>query len=274
MIRITACPALQENQEYPATPDLKYQILEVCRDRANPISMSDTTYGFATKAPGPYRISPYSVLLLRKWTHVSLNEGSFLGAYGTLDWFERGAPRRTPSMLRFLFPVCCSQYTTPHTHRFGRLVNGLTLIDSFSYTAIFPPMDHLLLLNDLSGVHHFHHLRTLDLQIAPDLEEQGRILNEPTRVGRADLGECWEHVQSTYLNLRELLYSSAHTESWRLREVVCEDAAIKSLSVDLRDRFENLFPRANPPVADEWKAWGKFWKVIDASDGSSIAVYH
>ena len=130
-----------------------------------------------------------------------------------------------------------------------------------------------MLVGTMAGVHHLHYLARLSLQLAPDQRDQGTMLNDGQRVGRADLGECWEHVQGTYVALRELLWSRVGVENWRLRQVVCEDAGNHSLSRDLRERFENLFDwGADPPVPDEWKGWGRTWRIVDASDGPTLAV--
>lgn len=248
-----------------------WQILEL--DRSTPIkskttSRRDVDFGLATKVSGPFKIPPDSLLHLRRWQHIGLNEGSFLHLYGTPSWAERGPPEWTPSLLDYLFPRCCAQVSANHSHRFLHTINAMTFVDSFAYTAIFPPVDHLLRIKETLGINPLQHVRKLDLQLAPAVDENPNIVLDQARVGNADLAECWEHVQATYLRLRGLLYRNYEDAEWRLKEIVCQDDANEALRVGLQTRFDNFGNNVQTPavVPDEWKAWGKTWKVVDLPD--------
>ncbi|GAB7345840.1 hypothetical protein MBLNU457_4096t1 [Dothideomycetes sp. NU457] len=247
-----------------------WQILEL--DRSTPIktktsSRRDVDFGLATKVSGPFKIPPDSLLHLHSWQHIGLNEGSFLHLYGTPPWAERGPPEWCPSLLDYLFPRCCAQVTTNHSHRFLHTINAMSFIDSFAYTAIFPPVDHLLRIKETLGINPLQHVRKLDLQLAPAVDESPNIVLDQARVGNADLAECWEHVQAMYLRLRSLLYRNYQDPEWRLREIICRDDANEALRMGLQTRFDNFGSNLLPTVVpDEWKAWGKTWKIVDLPD--------
>ena len=259
---------------FPTITEEHYQLLEL--DRNTPIktdtsSRRDVDFGLATKATGTCKIAPDSLLHLRRWQHIGLNEGSFLHLYGTARWSERGPPAHILSILDYLFPRCCGQVTTTHGHRFLHTINAMSFMDSFSYTAIFPPMDHLLRLKATLGINPLQHVRKLDLQLAPVAAENSIVLDQ-ARVGNADLAECWEHVQATYLKLRGLLFQKYEDVEWRLREVVCQDDANANFRADMQVRFNAFGDSWNPPVvvADEWKAWGKTWKIVDLANDLKV----
>jgi len=258
---------------FPLSSEADCQILEL--DRSTPIKTKtvgrrDVDFGLATKATGTCRLAPDSLLHLRRWQHIGLNEGSFLHLYGTPAWSERGPPANSPSLLDYLFPRCCGQVTTNHSHRFLHTINAMSFVDSFAYTAIFPPVDHLLRIKATLGINPLQHVRKLDLQLAPAADESPNIVLDQARVGNADMGECWEHVQATYLRIRSLLYRNHEDAEWRLREIVCQDDANEALRMGLQTRFDNFGNNLQTPavVPDEWKAWGKTWKIVDLPDGT------
>ena len=82
-----------------AFSDMDYHILELAVDPTMPScrrpSSDAAAFALATLCYHPDdhgSIADASVLNLRPWTHLGLNEGSFLKAYGTYEYFERGPP--------------------------------------------------------------------------------------------------------------------------------------------------------------------------------------
>ena len=250
------------------------QTLEL--DRTTPMIVGSgpqqADFGLSTKASGGiYKLSPTSILHACRWSHIGLNEGSFLELYGQSAWYEHGEPHDIPSLLQFLFPRCCGQYTTAHTHRFFHVVATMSFVDSFSYTAIFPPSDHAFRTHSTYGIHPNHYVRKVNLQLAPHPDQLGAILGDDKRVGRAILTECWGHVQSTYLKLRTLMYQQSQDESWRLRTVVSEDNAIRSLRKDLKVTFSRFGHNVLPAPTGGWKLWGRTWRM--GLDENKVAVF-
>jgi hypothetical protein len=152
------------------------------------------TYSSLQPIPTTYpAIAPSSVLTLRPWTHLSLNEGPFLKAYGTYEFFERGPPSLVysikDSILRNrLQPEATWTASKPLASK--RPLSSLTSLD---YTAIFPFANHA----DFSPI--LHQITHLSLQLAPDA--QSNILNDRARLGKADLTDCWTELLTTYAEL-------------------------------------------------------------------------
>jgi len=229
-------------------------------DRTTPLvaasSPQQADFGLSTKAAGGvFKLGPTSILHACRWSRIGLNEGSFLELYGQSAWYEQGEPHDIPSLLQFLFPRCCGQYTTQHTHRFFHVVATMSFLDSFTYTAIFPPSDHAFRTHANYGIHPNHYVREVNLQLAPHPDQLG-MLDDEARVGRAILTECWGHVQATYIKLRTLMFKQSREPTWRLRRVVCEDDAIRSLSNDLRVTFSRFGEEG------AWRVWGRVWRMM------------
>ncbi|KAK4982566.1 hypothetical protein LTR66_009206, partial [Elasticomyces elasticus] len=93
----------------------------------------------------PHHAIPYSysavasasILHARPWHHAALNEGSFLKAYATYEYFERGPPSVIYSIKTFLHGLSHDQ---PNT---SPILSPHHSIDSFAYTAIFPFANHI-----------------------------------------------------------------------------------------------------------------------------------
>jgi hypothetical protein len=149
------------------------------------------TYASLQPIPATYpAIAPSSVLTLRPWTHLSLNEGPFLKAYGTYEFFERGPPSLVYSIKDSIIrnrpqPEATWTASKPPTSR--RPLSSLTSLD---YTAVFPFANHA----DFSPI--LHQITHLSLQLAPDA--QSNILNDRARLGKADLADCWTELLTTY----------------------------------------------------------------------------
>jgi hypothetical protein len=152
------------------------------------------TYASLQPIPATYpAIAPSSILALRPWNHLSLNEGPFLKAYGTYEFFERGPPSLVYSIKDSIIrnrpqPEATWTARKPPTSR--RPLSSLTSLD---YTAVFPFANHA----DFSPI--LHQITHLSLQLAPDAESN--ILNDRARLGKADLADCWTELLTTYAEL-------------------------------------------------------------------------
>jgi hypothetical protein len=73
--------------------EMDYHILTLRQAKTGHASTEIPTYASLRSIPTSYpSIATSSVLNLRPWTHLGLNEGPFLKAYGTYEFFERGPP--------------------------------------------------------------------------------------------------------------------------------------------------------------------------------------
>lgn len=175
---------------------------------------------------------------------VSAQEGSFLKAYGTYEYFERGPPSIVYSIM-----TCFSSRemrSSPMTS---------SSLRSFSYTAILPFADHL----DFRAI--LPHLDDLDVQLAP--VPGSNILNDKSRIGRAQMEDCWQELRAayrlrkstcTFLTLLGTCTDASEIEVTRsfhtfaisadgtpkLKKFICRDYQILALEEDLDDEFTPL----------------------------------
>lgn len=179
------------------------------------------------------------LLVLREWQHLGLNEGSFLSAYGTYDYFERGAPLLVQSITR----------------RFGwdyqsgsssgcRWAELLSSVHSFTYTAIFPFATHTRPIRWLKT------LEVLDVQLAPD--PQSGMLDDKSQTGRADLQDCWRELLSVYRDAADMEFQMTKGGASGLRKIICRDARISALRADLSQAFHGL---TSPRVARKGRVY-------------------
>lgn len=161
------------------------------------------SYSSLRSIPTTYpSIAASSVLNLRPWTHLGLNEGPFLKAYGTYEFFERGPPSIVysikDSIIRRTRQRAGSSTVVPNSNG-AFIVQPLWNLSSLDYTAIFPFSNHA----DFSSI--LHQISRLSLQLAPDADSN--ILNDRVRLGKADLADCWTELLTTYAQLVEPLAS-------------------------------------------------------------------
>lgn len=165
-----------------------------------------------------------SILNLRPWTHLALNEGSFLKAYGTYEYFERGPPS-----LIYSIKNCIAD---PKESSWGHF--SLECLRSLTYTAILPFASHLDFDDFLP------HIDELDLQLAPTPDSN--ILNDKSRVGKAELEDCWQEFFSAYRDIT-LLFRTHHIlpdGTPKLKKFVCRDMAHRPLRDELDESFIGL----------------------------------
>lgn len=107
----------------------------------------------------------------------------------------------------------------------------LTHLKRLTYIGIFPFANHLDFRELLPQ------LEELDLQLAPLLES--RILDDPVRVGKAQLDDCYSELMTIYQNLAAQLATFRITERNvpHFKKVVCRDMVRKALQDDLDEVF-------------------------------------
>lgn len=165
------------------------------------------------------------------WTHISLNEGSFLKAYGTYEFFERGPPSLVYSIGQTLTSRHhWGNWNDPDAQIFD--FNGP--LRSFTYTGIFPFSNHA----DFRII--LPHLEELDVQFAPD--PQSGILDDKERTGKAELQDCWQELVSAYHDIAMTIgtFQMSHFNFPKLKKFVCRDVRIAALKEDLDDIFTPL----------------------------------
>ena len=128
--------------------------------------------------PNEYgRPAPSSPIYIRPWTHLAVNEGSFLEAYSTYEYFHKSPPGILAAV--------------------GRAFRLEMDMRSVEYKAVFPfsnhigpPLDRITYKGNSSNV------RRLCVKLAPDPDD--KILDDPAQVGKADIADCWREVETTY----------------------------------------------------------------------------
>lgn len=118
-----------------------------------------------------------SLIYIRPWTHMAVNEGSFLEAYSTYEYFHKNPPGILASV--------------------GRAFRLEMEMWSVAYKAVFPfgnhigsPLDRITYKGNSSNV------RRLYVKLAPNPDDT--ILDDPAQVGKADIADCWREVESAY----------------------------------------------------------------------------
>ena len=168
---------------------------------------------------------------LLPWTHISLNEGSFLKAYGTYEFFERGPPSLVYSIGR--------TFTSRNNWRSWGDKNSPThsfrsSLRSFTYTGIFPFSNHA----DFRMM--IPYLEELDVQFAPD--PQSGILDDRERTGKAELQDCWQELMSAYNDIATTIatFNMSALQFPKLKRFICRDVRIRALQEDLDEIFTPL----------------------------------
>nr|POE48980.1 hypothetical protein CFP56_32132 [Quercus suber] len=208
--------------------DMDYHFLELRQTHHAEQSRSIEQLDYKTLSFKPLHypgIAASSILRLRTWSDLRLNEASFLKAYGTYNFFERGPPS-------LVYSINDSLYVRKSTT--DLVLPPLAWIESFTYTAILPFSTHLDFVPLLSCI------VTLDLQLAPLPESN--ILMDRLRVGRAELVDCWSELFSTYETLVRRIASSkiSGANCPKLQKFICRDMQIIALQEELDQVFIGL----------------------------------
>lgn len=244
-------------------PDSRYQFLELQQDTelyGGKVPGYDSSHGTWNIARDS-RIAPSSLFRVRHWATVGYNEGSFLSAYGTYDFFEHGAPTSIQSLLNVLFPATPGAMKLRPGDKYTS--HGLFRIKNFSYTAIFPFPNHVRGTNDFTrSLHRLHLVKHVSLQVAPSKQDQW-ILDDPQRVGKAVLSDCWAAVHRAYSNIATRLLTNIMTNLTGAPPAVetfeCEDYEIEAYRPELQSAFGVLDP---DDLESTWQIEGKMWRKI------------
>lgn len=111
-----------------------------------------------------------SLLYLRPWTHIMVNEGCYLQAYETYEYFHKEPPG-------IAYPIA-QGFEVPMS------------IHSLTYHAQFPLHDYLAAVVNLMSTGM---IRNLHVQLAPDPHDD--IFNNTSKV---DMNDCWSEVELVY----------------------------------------------------------------------------
>ena len=229
--------------------EMDYHILTLQQAKRVNTSSRIPSYASLRSTPTSYpSIAASSVLNLRPWSHLGLNEGPFLKAYGTYEFFERGPPSLVYSIKDSIIRRPRQTRTGDHIQDGDAfIVQPLWNLTSLDYTAIFPFSNHA----DFSSI--LHQISHLSLQLAPSAESN--ILNDRIRLGKADLADCWTELLTSYARVVEPLASVRRPSTvnadmygehftwdtnWHdvaLRKLVAMDFRIKAMHADLDELF-------------------------------------
>ncbi|KAL2263123.1 hypothetical protein VTK26DRAFT_8093 [Humicola hyalothermophila] len=152
---------LNDVESWSTTPPL--HVLSLSRDlgsTSTPAQSSRPHYYHPPERPHPRSV----LFTIRPWTHLLLNEGSFIRLYRTYEFFLR----RPPSILGALLD---------NKRVRGTISLMPPTVTSFSYVAIFPHAGHFVSL-----IHDLPRLERLFVQLAP----------------RNDVLQNWEEMRNVY----------------------------------------------------------------------------
>lgn len=114
-----------------------------------------------------------SLLYIRPWTHIFINEGSYLQAYSTYEYFHKEPPG-------IVYPLA-QGFEVPMS------------LESITYHSVFPFHDYLAAAVNLmsTGI-----IRSLHVKLAPDADD--KTWDDPCHVGKADITDCWGEIEQVY----------------------------------------------------------------------------
>lgn len=257
--------------------EMDFHILTLRQSKSCRTTTGLPTYSSLRSVPTSYpSIATSSILNLRPWAHLGLNEGPFLKAYATYEFFERGPPSLVYSIKDSIVSRPRQAQRSPQEQSKDPVpTQPLWNLTSLDYTAIFPFSNHA----DFSSI--LHQISHLSLQLAPGAESN--ILNDRVRLGKADLADCWTELLTTYAQLVEPLASvrrpvtvnaggadvfggdftwDTNGHDVTVRKVVAIDFRIKAM----HDELDELFTPLCLPVWVETPA-GVFTRMIPDGEG-------
>lgn len=186
----------------------------------------------------PARPALASLLYIRPWTALLINEGSYLQAYSTYEYFHKEPPG-------IVYPLA-QGFEVPMA------------LESITYHSVFPFHDYLAAAVNLmsTGI-----IRELHVRLTPD-PVQDRDWDAPSKVGKADISDCWGEVEQVYSLLFTGTAPDATTEDGhltahsRVTTFSSGDCGIANLRALLETSFSVL----------EWEEKGKgIWEITDGA---------
>ena len=193
--------------------NMPYQLLKL---KQEPESVYDQTS--LTNLP--------SLFSARKWTDVSVNEGSSLKAYTTYEYFFRD----TPSLLG-----------TIHASKLTIADGMLAELQSFTFIAIFPFFNHVDEI--LKTVRKMRRLKILRTKLCP--EPQSTVFNDEiaSAGGHIDVNDPWNEFDTAYTLVAQTVHILA-TEG-QLQEFHVDDVKMTGI----RETLENSL---KPHLEELW----------------------
>jgi hypothetical protein len=178
-------------------------------------------------APIPDRFAPASILNLRNWYHLGLNEGSFLHHYPREGELERSR-RVTHPHHGFLSSLLDRSIPSSSAVRDFR---------SFAYTAVFPFALHSRFSNALQ-----EGLESLDVQLAVNPTSNAEDMYLKAYTGH--FKGCWEEFARAYT------YTAWHVvQAPNLKTLICRDREFPAIA----DHVDGLLINLCLPHWVEWK---------------------
>ena len=185
-----------------------------------------------------------SIFSARKWTDLSVNEGSSLKAYTTYEYFLR----RTPSLLG-----------TIHARKSSIADSMLANLRSFTFTAIFPFYNHVDEI--LKSVKKMRRLKVLRTKICP--EPHSTVLADEIDAAGShiDVNDPWNELDTAYSLVADtVLFLSIEGQ---LEELHVDDVKMTGI----RETLENSI---NHRLQESWLYRGEgFWIRQTQRDRSS-----
>jgi hypothetical protein len=155
-----------------------------------------------------------SLFSARRWTDLSVNEGSSLKAYTTYEYFLR----RTPSLLGTL-----------HASKSTIADSMFASLQSFTFTAIFPFYNHVDEI--LKSVRKMRCLKVLRMKICPEPHSTVLVDEIDAAGGHIDVNDPWNEFDTAYrLIAHTVLFLSVEG---RLEEFRVDDVKMSGIRENL-----------------------------------------
>ena len=216
-----------------AFPDMSIQVCELRRGAGH--KSGDMSRTLLASGENSLPFNPLFTLV--PWSEVVVSEGSALSAYSIYEFFNQ----RSPSIYKSLIGY-------PHALRRCGLRNTL---DSIHLRVLFPFNSHVLSFEELSiGWKH------VAFTFAP--RPGDNVLDDETRVGKADLNDCWNEIEQIYTRAVHPTRSPLWSLRSRIESFTTGDYAIASIRDILDKGFRDWGPNT-------WKMTrpGK-WEITDS----------
>lgn len=164
-----------------AFPGMGHQLVTLQRPRQDRNSADGRRTGYSRSEAIHLRTGPNdyarpalaSLLYIRPWTHILINEGSYLQAYSTYEYFHKEPPG-------IVYPLA-QGFEVPMS------------LESITYHSVFPFHDYLAAAVNLMSTGM---IRSLHVKLAPDAQDT--TLDDPAQIGKADITDCWGEIEHVY----------------------------------------------------------------------------
>jgi hypothetical protein len=118
----------------------------------------------------------------RPWRHLAYNEGTMINGYSHYEYQWKTPPKVFPTLLLWL----SKEPRSPHSPQ----------ITSIEYTSLFPYHEHITYISwTLASLRN---LQYLDIKFASP-----SLLDDPERLGKAQMGDVWANFKESYKAIYE-----------------------------------------------------------------------